>query len=65
MLLVADDGYENIRNCLINAVRRRLMGERRFGCLLSGGLDSSLISGLLVQEARKAGNTYPILFKQT
>ena len=58
--LVPDNVYENIRNCLINAVRTRLMGERRIGCLLSGGLDSSLISGLLVQEARKAGISYPI-----
>jgi asparagine synthase (glutamine-hydrolysing) len=58
--LIPDDVYENIRNCLTNAVKTRLMGERRIGCLLSGGLDSSLISGLLVQEARKAGITYPI-----
>jgi asparagine synthase (glutamine-hydrolysing) len=37
------------------------MGERRIGCLLSGGLDSSLISGLVVQEVRKNGQqNYPI-----
>lgn len=54
------DVFENIRNCLINAVRMRLMSQRRIGCLLSGGLDSSLISGLLVQEARRAGINYPI-----
>lgn len=58
--LIPDNVYENIRNCLTNAVKTRLMGERRIGCLLSGGLDSSLISGLLVQEAKKAGLTYPI-----
>ena len=52
--------YENIKNCLANAVRMRLMSHRRIGCLLSGGLDSSLISGLMVQEARKAGISYPI-----
>jgi asparagine synthase (glutamine-hydrolysing) len=56
----ANDVLENIRNCLINAVRMRLMSQRRMGCLLSGGLDSSLISGLMVHEARKAGITYPI-----
>ena len=54
------DMYENIRNTLTNAVRMRLMSHRRIGCLLSGGLDSSLVSGLMVQEARKAGITYPI-----
>ena len=58
--LRADDVLHNIRECLTNAVRMRLMSQRRIGCLLSGGLDSSLISGLLVQEARKAGITYPI-----
>lgn len=36
------------------------MAQRRMGCLLSGGLDSSLITGLMVQEAKKAGITYPI-----
>ena len=50
----------NIRSYLINAVRMRLMSHRRIGCMLSGGLDSSLIAALTVQEARKQGVTYPI-----
>jgi asparagine synthase (glutamine-hydrolysing) len=50
----------NIRACLTNAVRMRLMSHRRIGCLLSGGLDSSLIAGLVVQEAKVAGISYPI-----
>jgi asparagine synthase (glutamine-hydrolysing) len=58
--LIEGDIYENIRRCLTNAVRMRLMSQRRIGCLLSGGLDSSLICGLLVQEARKAGIVYPL-----
>ena len=57
---LVSDLYENIRNTLTNAVKMRLMSHRRIGCLLSGGLDSSLVSGLMVQEARKAGITYPI-----
>lgn len=57
---LTDNILENIRSCLTNAVKMRLMSQRRIGCLLSGGLDSSLISGLLVQEAHKAGITYPI-----
>jgi len=55
-----DDMYENIRNILTNAVKVRLMAQRRMGCFLSGGLDSSLTTGLMVNEARKAGITYPI-----
>jgi asparagine synthase (glutamine-hydrolysing) len=57
---LTDNVLENVRSCLTNAVKMRLMSHRRIGCLLSGGLDSSLISGLMVQEARKAGITYPI-----
>ncbi len=32
---------------LTEAVKKRLMSEREIGCLLSGGLDSSLITGLV------------------
>jgi asparagine synthase (glutamine-hydrolysing) len=53
--LIPDDVYENIRNCLTNAVKTRLMGERRIGCLLSGGLDSSLIAAIAAKELAKKG----------
>ena len=37
-----------IKITLINAVKKRLMTERPIACLLSGGLDSSLITSLVV-----------------
>ena len=37
---------ENIRTLLINAVDKRMMSDRPIGCLLSGGLDSSLVTAL-------------------
>ena len=38
---------DKIRSLLIDAVKKRLMTEREIGCLLSGGLDSSLICALV------------------
>lgn len=38
--------YKNIRQLLINSVFSRLKSDRDIGCLLSGGLDSSLVAGI-------------------
>ena len=43
----------HIREKMTNAVKKRLMSERPIGCLLSGGLDSSLISALVAREFKK------------
>uniref|UniRef100_A0A646QFX2 Asparagine synthetase [glutamine-hydrolyzing] n=1 Tax=Hemiscolopendra marginata TaxID=943146 RepID=A0A646QFX2_9MYRI len=51
---------ENIKKLLKAAVKKRLMAERRIGCLLSGGLDSSLVSALLLQLAKEENISYPI-----
>ncbi|XP_012270923.1 asparagine synthetase [glutamine-hydrolyzing] isoform X2 [Orussus abietinus] len=58
--LVAKDVHENIRNLLNAAVEKRLMADRRLGCLLSGGLDSSLVSALLVKHAKRMNLRYKI-----
>ncbi|CAK9825316.1 Asparagine synthetase [glutamine-hydrolyzing] [Anthophora retusa] len=54
------DIHKNIRKLLSAAVKKRLMTDREIGCLLSGGLDSSLIAALLVQHANEANLPYKI-----
>lgn len=55
-----EDIYANIRNLLSAAIEKRLMANRRIGCLLSGGLDSSLISALLVKLSTEKKLPYKI-----
>ena len=57
----------NIRDLLTKSVQKRLMSERPIGCLLSGGLDSSLISAIVAREFKLNGkgtlNTFSIGMK--
>ncbi|KAJ7369793.1 hypothetical protein OS493_036436 [Desmophyllum pertusum] len=56
----SSDAMENIRKLFSEAVRKRLMADRRIGCLLSGGLDSSLVASYLTKLAKESGIDYPI-----
>jgi len=53
-----------LRQLLTEAVHKRLMSDRPIGCLLSGGLDSSVIAYLLSQETTEL-NTFSIGFKES
>ncbi|XP_033639717.1 asparagine synthetase [glutamine-hydrolyzing]-like [Asterias rubens] len=55
-----EDVYANIRVLVTDAVRKRLMSHRPIGCLLSGGVDSSLVAALVVKLAKESGIQYPI-----
>jgi asparagine synthase (glutamine-hydrolysing) len=46
---------EILKNLLVESVKKRLSSDREIGCLLSGGLDSSLISSILSRELKKEG----------
>ncbi|NWY10044.1 ASNS synthetase, partial [Aphelocoma coerulescens] len=50
----------NIRILFENAVRKRLMAHRRIGCLLSGGLDSSLVAAVLLKLMKEINVNYPL-----
>jgi asparagine synthase (glutamine-hydrolysing) len=54
---------ERVREQLSLAVRRRLVADVPVGVLLSGGLDSSLIVGLLAEHGQRGLNTYSIGFE--
>jgi asparagine synthase (glutamine-hydrolysing) len=50
-----------IKDTLYECVRRRVLHtERPIACLLSGGLDSSLIASLVTQCLRDMGRTHPL-----
>ncbi|XP_077302358.1 asparagine synthetase [glutamine-hydrolyzing]-like isoform X2 [Arctopsyche grandis] len=51
---------DGIVSLLTEACRKRLMSDRRIGCLLSGGLDSSLVAALIVKLAKEESIAYPI-----
>ena len=49
--------YLTINNMLVDSVRKRLISDRPIGCLLSGGLDSSLIASILSKFMKESGQT--------
>jgi len=52
-----EEARQTVRSLLEKAVQKRMCSDRDIGCLLSGGLDSSIIAAILAKEMRKKGKT--------
>ena len=57
------DWEDAVLDSLRTAVRRRLVADVPVGCLLSGGVDSSLIVGLLAEAGQHGLKTFSIGFE--
>jgi asparagine synthase (glutamine-hydrolysing) len=58
-----EDWQERVLDVLRLAVKRRLVADVPVGVLLSGGLDSSLIVGLLAEAGQHGLNTFSVGFE--
>lgn len=55
-----EDACRNIREKLINGVKKRLVADAKVGFLLSGGLDSSLVCAIAARESKAPIRTFAI-----
>lgn len=62
--LSMQDWRDRVLEALRTAVRRRMVADVPVGVLLSGGVDSSIIVGLLAQEGQANLATYSIGFEE-
>lgn len=58
--LSLDDIKEQIKNNLTLSIEKRLQSDRKIGCLLSGGLDSSLVTSLVNKLTKNNVITYSV-----
>jgi asparagine synthase (glutamine-hydrolysing) len=62
--LTRDEWRDRVLDALRVAVRRRMVADVPVGVLLSGGVDSSIITGILAEEGQKNLMTFSIGFEE-
>ena len=60
-----DIAQNHIYKLLEESVKKRLISDRPIGCLLSGGLDSSLVASILQKNTKESIKTFSVGFKDS
>jgi len=55
---------DNTRNLLIESVKKKLQSDVSVGVLLSGGIDSSIIAGIVTKFLKKPVKTFTVRFNE-
>ena len=58
--LAEGDWLEHVRETVTSAVRRRLVSDVPLGALLSGGIDSTIVVGLMAQQSADPVRTFTV-----
>lgn len=58
--LADEDWLELVRTTVTSAVRRRLVSDVPLGALLSGGIDSTIVVGLMAQESTEPVRSFTV-----
>lgn len=59
------DVQDKIKELMLQSVRRRLVSDVPVGAFLSGGIDSSVVVGLMVEAGDVSPNTFTISFDES
>ncbi|WP_231753830.1 asparagine synthase (glutamine-hydrolyzing) [Natronomonas sp. CBA1123] len=58
-----EDAVESVRQRVVEAVDKRLMSDVPLGAFLSGGIDSSIIAGVMAQQSETPVRTFTVGFE--
>jgi asparagine synthase (glutamine-hydrolysing) len=62
--LKEEDISEQLRETIVNAVRLRMVSDVPLGVLLSGGIDSTIVTGIMAGISNRPVNTFSIGFEE-